>query len=301
MPIIFPNHRQSYPNQLLAHRLEEYVMDDGSPPTTNRAYGKALSGQEVLAAVVKAQAATGLTAIDPRYFVGTCFHEAGVSNEWDTEIATASSPAGFVSVGAYQIGEEEAKTYGFQLEDMIDFNKATTCMVKLAEHNRQVIRAAAKLDPSAPDPDYTAPDGTLWTGGTVRAFMAAAHNHGCGFIQWAIGQYGLDWAAYKAARPTDDIVAHTYGEDCVTGGPYWPGPQPVVKPGARLLSLTDPFMSGEDVRELQRHLLSIVPTLTVDGVFGPTTDLAVKQAQARAKLTPDGVVGPATWPVILAG
>jgi len=300
MAIILPNHVQHYPNQLLPYRLEEYVMDDGSPPTTNRTYANMLTGQEVLASVVKAQAATGLTAIDPRYFVGTCFHEAGCSNEWDTEIATASSPAGFVSVGAYQIGEEEAQTYGFQLADMLDFDKATTCMVKLAEHNRQVIRTAAKLSATAPDPDYTAPDGTLWVGGTVRAFMAAAHNHGCGFIAWAIAQYGLDWNAYKAARPSDDIVAHGYGEDCVTGGPYWPGSQPPCKPGTRTLQLTSPFMTGEDVRELQKHLLKLVPSLTVDGSFGPGTDLAVKQLQAKAGLNPDGIVGPATWPIVLS-
>lgn len=274
-------------------------MDDGFNPTTNRAYAKKTTGQEVLDAVVKAQAATGLTATDPRYFVGTWFHEAGCSNEWDTEVATASCPQGFVSVGGFQIGEEEAQRYGFQLVDMLDITKSCMCMMKLAEHNRQVIRAAAGLGTGMPDPDYTSPSGMLWIGGAVRAYMAIAHNHGTGFVAQNIAAHGLDWAAYKTRYPQDNIVAHGYGEDAITGGPYYPGGDPPIKPGDRVLRLADPLMTGEDVQELQRHLLHVEPTLVVDGSFGPATDAVVKTLQANNKLTVDGVVGPATWPVVL--
>jgi peptidoglycan hydrolase-like protein with peptidoglycan-binding domain len=37
----------------------------------------------------------------------------------------------------------------------------------------------------------------------------------------------------------------------------------------------------------------------VNGVFGETTQTAVKAAQQRFKLDADGVVGPATWNVLL--
>lgn len=37
----------------------------------------------------------------------------------------------------------------------------------------------------------------------------------------------------------------------------------------------------------------------VDGIFGEATEIAVKAAQEKFRLTPDGVVGPATWRVLL--
>lgn len=222
MPPVIPVHEQLYPSKLLPHRLEEYVLDSGPPTWDRRAGAKLLTGAVVLPAVVAAQASTGLSNIDPRYFVGTCFHEAGCTNEWDTEVATASSPSGFQSVGAYQIGDEEARAYGYQLVDMLDFDKATACMVKLAEHNRARLRTFAGLAADAPDPDYVDPKGVTWKGGTMRAYLAIAHNHGTGYAQLTIARYGMDWAKYKARNPTDDIVAHVYGEDCVTGGQYFP-------------------------------------------------------------------------------
>ena len=222
MSLVLPVHEQLYPSKLLPHRLEEYVLDSG-PPTQNRHAGaKLLTGSVVLPAVVAAQASLSLANIDPRYFVGTCFHEAGCTNEWDTEVATASSPSGFQSVGAYQIGDEEARTYGYQLADMLDFDKATACMVQLAEHNRSRLRTFAGLAPGAPDPDYVDAHGVTWKGGTMRAYLAIAHNHGTGYAQLTLARYGMDWGRYVQRNPTDNLVLHGYGNDCVTGGPYYP-------------------------------------------------------------------------------
>lgn len=59
---------------------------------------------------------------------------------------------------------------------------------------------------------------------------------------------------------------------------------------------------GEAVTQLQERLRTIgVFTGTVDGVFGPETEAAVRQAQQNYNLEPDGVVGPATWEALLQG
>jgi hypothetical protein len=282
--LILPQHEQLFPDKLLPHRLEEYVHDGFAPTQDRQAGAKFLIGARVLVAAQAAQASTGLTNIDPRYFVGTCFHEAGCTNEWDTEIATASSPTGFQSVGAYQIGDEEARAYGFQLADMLDFDKATTCMVKLAERNRAALRSYAGIPAGAPDPDYTDPQGTAWAGGTMRAYLAIAHNHGLGYAQLTIRSYGMDWVSYKARNPIDRIVSGGYGEDCVTGGPCWP----------RILQLATPYMRGADVGSLQRAIRT-----TTDDVFGPGTEAALKAWQAAHGHEPTGVCDLATWDALV--
>lgn len=62
----------------------------------------------------------------------------------------------------------------------------------------------------------------------------------------------------------------------------------------RRLSLTQPYLEGEDVREVQEALLKATITVEVDGVFGPATEKAVKEFQRLKDLTVDGIVGPAT-------
>ena len=63
---------------------------------------------------------------------------------------------------------------------------------------------------------------------------------------------------------------------------------------ARLLSLADPMLCGEDIRGIQRTLVAHGFGLTPDGCFGPHTAEAVTAFQRHAGLTPDGIVGPAT-------
>lgn len=249
----------------------------------------------MLAAVLHAQTAFGLNNIDPRYFVGTCFHESGCTNEFDTEVATATCPPGFQSVGAFQIGAEEATHFSFTLADMLDLTKATLCMVRLAESNRNQLRLAAKLSPTHPDPDYIDEEDTHWTGGTMRAYLAIAHNHGIGYSRATIAKYGMDWSAYKKRNPTDNIVSHHYGEDCITGGPHWPKAVPVSPPGHRVLRFTRPYTTGEDVMELQRHL-----GVTPDGVFGPHTEDSLIMYQRKNGLVADGICTDLTWQRLLS-
>lgn len=69
-------------------------------------------------------------------------------------------------------------------------------------------------------------------------------------------------------------------------------------------ALTWPLVSegatGERVVAIQ-YLLNqqIGAGLTVDGIFGPLTNAAVKSFQTEHKLSADGIVGPKTWPVLI--
>jgi peptidoglycan hydrolase-like protein with peptidoglycan-binding domain len=57
-------------------------------------------------------------------------------------------------------------------------------------------------------------------------------------------------------------------------------------------------MNGPDVRALQEGLNQrndgIAPPIKVDGAFGPETDKAIREYQARQQLKVDGIVGPRT-------
>lgn len=71
-------------------------------------------------------------------------------------------------------------------------------------------------------------------------------------------------------------------------------------PGPRTLALTSPPLSGEDVRQAQTALVRWGAQLVPDGIFGATTDRAVRQFQASRGLVADGVVGVQTWALLAA-
>lgn len=59
-------------------------------------------------------------------------------------------------------------------------------------------------------------------------------------------------------------------------------------------------MEGSAVKQLQERLKTLgFLQGSVDGVFGLSTQAAVKAAQQKFQLEPDGIVGPATWSVLL--
>ncbi|MTJ48655.1 peptidoglycan-binding protein [Dolichospermum sp. UHCC 0259] len=62
-------------------------------------------------------------------------------------------------------------------------------------------------------------------------------------------------------------------------------PMPVISFGS----------SGISVRALQKLLIANGYGITIDGVFGPVTETAVKAFQNRRRLSTDGIVGQKTW------
>lgn len=109
------------------------------------------------------------------------------------------------------------------------------------------------------------------------------------------------WGSEELARQgysTMDILRHYYGNniELVVEAPI----QNITNsyPGYALRNGS----SGEHVVMVQAALNRIaqnypaIPRITpVDGVFGPQTEAAVKKFQSIFNLTPDGVVGRATW------
>ncbi len=84
-----------------------------------------------------------------------------------------------------------------------------------------------------------------------------------------------------------------------------PAPSPAASPTPAASAPVDfPVlrlgMRGPAVARLQEQLRSTgVFTGSIDGIFGAQTQAAVQAAQRRLGLTPDGVVGPATWAALL--
>lgn len=65
-------------------------------------------------------------------------------------------------------------------------------------------------------------------------------------------------------------------------------------PAERQLRLETPFLVGDDVEELQRALVRAGTAVSVDGIFGYTTEAAVRRFQQLRGLVADGIVGAAT-------
>lgn len=63
------------------------------------------------------------------------------------------------------------------------------------------------------------------------------------------------------------------------------------------LLVMDPYMRGDDVLECQKHLrdMGLLPDTELDGLYGPITEAAVKEAQKKGNLAVDGICGPQTW------
>jgi chitosanase len=65
-------------------------------------------------------------------------------------------------------------------------------------------------------------------------------------------------------------------------------------PGLRTLKLTDPPMSGADVKALEKALIAVGYAINVDGVFDENLARIVEERQLELGLGVDGMVGPIT-------
>jgi peptidoglycan hydrolase-like protein with peptidoglycan-binding domain len=73
----------------------------------------------------------------------------------------------------------------------------------------------------------------------------------------------------------------------------------MANPGQPTISIG---ATGDVVRRLERALRRTPDLgLTVDGIFGPQVETAVKQFQQGAGLVVDGIVGPLTWAALPDG
>ncbi|MEO8042240.1 MAG: peptidoglycan-binding domain-containing protein [Acidobacteriota bacterium] len=72
--------------------------------------------------------------------------------------------------------------------------------------------------------------------------------------------------------------------------------KPSLAPPSPLPALFKRTSRGEGVKALQNALMDrgFIPKGKADGVFGPKTEIAVKQFQSADKLTPDGMAGTVT-------
>lgn len=97
-------------------------------------------------------------------------------------------------------------------------------------------------------------------------------------------------AAANSSAPNDTRVTNSKPTPASVPQLSTPASTPVNLPVLHL------GMRGSTVRRLQQGLQAVgLFKEPVDGIFGNKTEIAVKAAQRRYRLKPDGVVGAATW------
>jgi peptidoglycan hydrolase-like protein with peptidoglycan-binding domain len=112
-------------------------------------------------------------------------------------------------------------------------------------------------------------------------------------VQYLLRTHGIPVAVDGVYGPeTADAVRHFAASqravdvDDVVGNLTWPELVVEVGPGS----------TGDGVRAVQKCFSQ----LTVDGIFGPDTETAVRKFQEMFGLTQDGIVGPVTWHFVVS-
>jgi hypothetical protein len=112
---------------------------------------------------------------------------------------------------------------------------------------------------------------------------------------------------YKALFKLKAADEAIFGIGPSANGPFWvqiKAVAPAIQAPSlnRVLSLKNPPMDGDDVRQLQNRLLALgyAEVSNADGVFGNLTDKGVRHFQQANNLNVDGKVGPVTWEVLFS-
>ena len=114
--------------------------------------------------------------------------------------------------------------------------------------------------------------------GQIIRFRQISRAYGAPNLSW--------WDWQEAGQAAWSAVAHRTG----SLSPYAASP---------LLATISRGSRGDPVVWAQEHLISAGDAIPVDGGFGPSTQTAVENFQTAHGLTPDGLVGSATWAALL--
>jgi peptidoglycan hydrolase-like protein with peptidoglycan-binding domain len=153
------------------------------------------------------------------------------------------------------------------------------------------------------------PGGNAWGWTLARALVANSKELGIQCVIWDqhiwSGSYPeAGFREYGGENPHTDHLHVEYTRKAATtltakliqlvlsgiGTPPAEGTTPTLRRGA----------TGTAVRYLQERLAVHGIRVTVDGVFGPATETAVRGFQKLRRLTVDGIVGPKTWTALRA-
>lgn len=123
----------------------------------------------------------------------------------------------------------------------------------------------------------------------VRGFAAVLKHIGADSVM-AAGHKEYALPRGRKTDPSFDMIAfRQHVEAAMNLSPAaLPAAVPQTDPRRAMLRKGD---QGQSVRLLQ----TLLKGLTVDGFFGPTTELALRHFQSAHSLKVDGLVGPATW------
>lgn len=173
---------------------------------------------------------------------------------------------------------------------------------------------------TAVDPAYIEQVYTLLTAGGYKLIVYGSQS----VVTGNRNPDGLYWGAQWTNVPhltsgdamTQYVSFQNYDlSEAETGLPFW-NTSPVPVPAPPAITWLDisgqlPQISPGDsdagfphwyVRRVQAILNAVWHSgLTLDGVYGPASEAALKNVQGLYKLSMDGVVGVQTWAVLLAG
>lgn len=169
----------------------------------------------------------------------------------------------------------------------------------------------------AADPGYMRAIFELIVGGGGYALIDYGSQSALFANELPVGGYywGADWTGGPHVVPGDQMTQFAavtnYDEsEAHASLPFWDTrpttPAPTSTPTAyqtetlmQQLPQIRQGATGAAVRTAQGLCIARGHLVIVDGIFGPATAAAIRDVQAAARISIDGIIGPRTWPVLL--